>query len=128
MSAGTGCYRHLCVSTNETLEDFTELILSAFDFVNDHAHAFFMDNYAWSSNNCYYMKEMDEDNEYLHTCDYRLYQFGLKKGDAFKFVFDFGDDWRFQCKVLRVIDDDSEYETVIKSVGESPEQYFNYFD
>ena len=74
------------------------------------------------------MNEMDEDNEYLHTCDCRLYQFGLKKGDAFKFVFDFGDDWRFQCKVLRVIDDDSEYETVIKSVGESPEQYFNYFD
>ena len=48
--------------------------------------------------------------------------------DSIKFVFDFGDDWRFQCKVLRVIDDDSEYETVIKSVGESPEQYFNYFD
>ncbi|MEB8419027.1 plasmid pRiA4b ORF-3 family protein [Enterococcus casseliflavus] len=66
------------------------------------------------------------DDEYRHTCDYKLCQLGLKKGDTFKFIFDFGDDWRFQCKVLRIIYDDMEEEKIIKRVGKSPEQYPDY--
>ncbi|WP_081277440.1 IS1096 element passenger TnpR family protein [Enterococcus mundtii] len=128
ISIGSGCYRHISVSTDETLEDFAEIILDSFDFINDHAHAFFMDNSAWSGNKCYYMAEVDMGHEYLHTCDYKLYQLGLKKGDKFKFVFDFGDDWRFQCKVLRVIEDEEGGYEVLKSVGEPPEQYFNFFE
>lgn len=126
VSAGKGCYRHICVSSNETLEDLADIILYAFDFFNDHAHAFFMNNCVWSYKDCYYMKEVDLEDEYRHTCDYKLCQLGLEKGDVFKFVFDFGDDWNFQCKVLRIIYADMEEEKIIKSVGKSPEQYPDY--
>lgn len=126
VSIGKGCYRHILVSANETLEELAVIILWAFDFYNDHAHAFFMDNKAWSDDNCYYMAEVDEEEEYRHTCDVKLHQLKLQKNDKFLFVFDFGDDWEFQCKVLRLIDEDTDDVALIKSVGEAPEQYPDY--
>ena len=44
---GTGCYRHLRIPSSYTLEELAEAILEAFDFINDHAHAFFMDDRCW---------------------------------------------------------------------------------
>ncbi len=58
----------------------------------------------------------------------KLAQLGLQKGTAFKFLFDFGDEWRFQCKVLRVLDEDTPEELIIRSVGRSPDQYPDYED
>ncbi|WP_370784771.1 IS1096 element passenger TnpR family protein [Ruminococcus callidus] len=50
----------------------------------------------------------------------------MQKDDKFKFVFDFGDDWEFQCRVLRIIDEDTDEAMMIRVVGESPEQYPAY--
>lgn len=50
----------------------------------------------------------------------------LKKGDQFKRIFDFGDDWRFKCKVLRLFKEDVEDvdgARVLKEVGRAPKQY-----
>lgn len=126
VSVGTGCYRHIQVSEDVTLEMLADIILWAFDFYNDHAHAFFMDNKAWSQADCFYMAEVDDEEEYRHTCDYKLCQMKLQKNDKFQFVFDFGDDWRFQCKVLRIVDEDIDEATIIREVGEPPEQYPDY--
>ena len=41
VSLGTGCYRHIRIGDQETLDRLHELILDAFDFDDDHAHAFF---------------------------------------------------------------------------------------
>lgn len=43
VSAGTGCYRHIQISKSATLYRLHKAIISAFDFEDDHAHAFFMD-------------------------------------------------------------------------------------
>ncbi|WP_307984564.1 hypothetical protein [uncultured Lactococcus sp.] len=88
-----GCYLHICVSASRTLEDFAEIILSAFGFINDHAHMFCMDNYAWSFDDCYWEERVHLEGEHRHTCDYSLSQLDFKKGDQFKMIFDFGDDW-----------------------------------
>ena len=40
-SLGAGCYRHIRIGDQETLDRLHELILDAFDFDDDHAHAFF---------------------------------------------------------------------------------------
>lgn len=128
VSVMKGCYRHIQVSVNEDLEALADIILWAFDFDNDHAHAFFMDNKAWSNYDCYYMAEVDEDEMYRHTCDFKLHQLGLTKGKAFKFVFDFGDDWEFNCKVLRIVYEDTKDAELIRAVGEPPEQYPDYDD
>lgn len=121
VSLGTGCYRHIQISCGSTLLELHGAILDAFGFVDDHAHAFFMDNKRWSGWDCYYMEGIEED--YRTTNRYNLNQAGLYKGKQFKYIFDFGDEWTFQCKVLRVVEETTDNPVVIKSKGEAPEQY-----
>lgn len=84
-------------------------------------HAFFMDNKTWSQYDAYYSMKMD-GSERL-TKGRKLKKMNLKKGSQFKYVFDFGEEWCFQCKVLRELEEDTKTPLVIRSVGESPEQY-----
>lgn len=126
VSLGTGCYRHIQIRAHATLNRLSKAILSAFDFEDDHAHAFFMDNHIWSPAKAYFSMKMDLDDRL--TTGARLEDFRLKKGDSFKYLFDFGDEWVFQCKFLRETDDPSEIPRVIRRVGESPEQYPDYAD
>lgn len=126
VSAGTGCYRHIQISQNATLYQLHVAILEAFEFMDDHAHAFFMDNKTWSQYDAYYSMKMD-GHERL-TKSRKLEKLNLKKGSQFKYVFDFGEEWRFQCKVLRELEEDTKTPLVIREVGESPEQYPEYED
>lgn len=120
ISLGTGCYRHIQVDGNYTLFSLHRIILEAFDFDDDHAHAFFMDNVFWSGWDCYYADGM---NGKRSTDDYTLNQAGLHKGKQFKYIFDFGDEWRFQCKVLKVLEGNTPKPTILRSKGDAPEQY-----
>lgn len=127
VSLGAGCYRHIQISCNALLLDLHSAIIDAFEFDDDHAHAFFMDNKIWSDSDCYYMREAADFGS--HTTDrFRLSQAGLEKGMKFKYLFDFGDEWRFQCKVLQVKEEDTEVPVVVKSKGEAPEQYPDWDD
>lgn len=124
VSAGTGCYRHIQISKSATLYKLHKAIISAFDFEDDHAHAFFMDNHYWSGYAAFFSMKMHGDERL--TKSYKLEKLNLVKGDQFKYLFDFGDEWRFQCKVLRELDEQLDIPRVIRSVGESPEQYPNW--
>ena len=121
VSVGTGCYRHIQISKSATLYKLHKAIIGAFDFEDDHAHAFFMDNHYWSGYAAFFSMKMHGDERL--TKNYKLEKMNLSKGDQFKYLFDFGDEWRFQCKVLRVLEDNVDIPCVIRSVGESPEQY-----
>lgn len=118
----TGCYRHLKVAKSLTLEELAGVILWSFDFDNDHAHAFFLDNHAWSDDDCYYADFVDEDEEFPHTNDVTADIFTLKQ--KFLFIFDFGVEWAFKCTILKeshLTDEDSC--EVVKEVGQAPGQY-----
>lgn len=121
VSVGTGCYRHIQIAKTATLYELHKAIINAFDFEDDHVHAFFMNNRIWTPEEVYYSHRAEGDERL--TKDYKLEQFGLSKGDQFKYVFDFGDEWRFQCKILRELDVRTDIPGVIRRVGESPEQY-----
>ena len=121
VSLGTGCYRHIQISANATLYKLHQAILKAFEFEDDHEHAFFMDNHVWSSADAYFSSKAEVGDRL--TKKYTLKKLKLAKGQKFKYVFDFGDEWEFQCKVLRELEEDAKTPLVIRSVGESPEQY-----
>lgn len=126
VSLGTGCYRHIQISANATLYQLHKAILNAFDFDDDHQHAFFMDNRVWSPVDVYFSsKEKARDRL---TKKYTLKQIALAKDRKFKYLFDFGDEWIFQCRVLREIEERTAVPSVIRSVGEAPEQYPEYDD
>lgn len=123
VSLGEGCYRHIQISADETLEYLSDCILYAFDFSNDHLHAFFMDNRPWSDDAYFHCAEEDAER---HTCDYTLNQINLEKNKQFKYIFDFGDEWTFQCKVLSVLDEKTPQAMIVKSKGKAPNQYSDY--
>ncbi|VLK19004.1 Uncharacterised protein [Streptococcus pneumoniae] len=68
------------------------MILWSFDFVNDHAHAFFMDNVEWSHADSYFLSD-DVEERYIEN----VYLDSLSVKQKFKFIFDFGDEWSFEC-------------------------------
>lgn len=120
VSLGTGCYRHIQISASSTLRGLHSAILDAFAFDDGHAHAFFMDNVCWSGQDCYYVEGIKEECRTTGACS--LNQAGLCRGKQFKYLFDFGDEWLFQCKVLRVLDGDTEVPRIVKSKGDAPGQ------
>ncbi len=124
VSLGTGCYRHIQISAEATLYKLHKAILDAFGFEDDHAHAFFMDNRLWASQ-AVYCYPKSEPGDYS-TKSHKLEKFRLQKGDKFKYVFDFGASWEFQCKFLRDADEALKSPKIIRSVGEAPEQYPAY--
>ena len=133
VSLGTGCYRHIKIDADSALFQLSSAILDAFQVDDDHMHAFFMDNRAWSRNPaaCYWSDpdedEMD-DNVNPGTDEISLRELGLAEGQKFQYVFDFGDDWRFSCRVLKVLDEQTKIPQVIRSVGDAPEQYPDFDD
>lgn len=123
VSLGKGCYRHIQIDANETLQDLHSAILAAFDFEDDHAHAFFMDNRLWSRAKSYYVKGIGHADG--HATDAKLSKLGLGPGLPFKYVFDFGDEWVFQCKLLKVLEEPTKAPRLLRSVGRAPVQYGN---
>lgn len=126
VSLEKGCYRHIRISSAAKLEELSDAILDAFGFDNDHLHAFFMDNRAWSAWDSYYAEETEEEDRF--TCDYTLREAGVRIGKAFKYIFDFGDEWIFQCKTLRELPEPTPEAITIRSVGDAPEQYGDWDD
>lgn len=116
-----GCYRHIRISAHDTLLHLHKAIQLAFNFDDDHCHAFFMDNRAWSSQGGYYSSSLEEKNRC--TRDHPLDSFHLQPRQPFKYVFDYGDCWTFQLKLLKTLDEPTEYPLIVRSVGAAPEQY-----
>ena len=100
------------------------MILWSFDFASDHAHAFFMDNVAWSHADSHFLSFVSDDGEERYTENVYLDILSVKQ--KFKFIFDFGDEWRFECQVLREIETEDEEAYLVREVGTPPEQYPDY--
>ena len=80
-----------------------------------------MDNVRWSREDCYYAEGVGEGQPTVSQK--RLDELGLEKGTKFKYLFDFGEEWLFQCKVLRYTDEVTKEPLVLKSKGEAPDRY-----
>ena len=118
ISARTGCYRHIQIGENATLFVLHEAILDSFEFFDDHMHAFFMNNRAWDREAEFVCPGGDLDSARGFSDKVKLSKFNLRKGDKFLYIFDFGDEWRFQIRILRVIDGLTKSPVILKSVGQ----------
>ena len=74
----------------------------------------------------YYSDDMDEGCRMSYKMP--LGRLGLEKGDKFKYLFDFGDEWRFQCRVMQELEEKTKSFRVIKAVGDPPAQYPGWDD
>lgn len=119
VSLGKGLYRHIKISGGATLEELHSVILDSFGFDDDHAHVFFLDNKAWSDEG-YYASYMEDKDRF--SCDYTLSRV-LEEKQSFLYIFDFGEEWRFKCKVLSIKEGACPEAEIVRSVGAAPEQY-----
>ena len=121
VSAGAGCYRHIRISDKTTLYRLHKAILDAFAFEDDRAHAFFLDNRLWSPADAWFSEKIQGCGRL--TKNGRLEKLGMEKDRRFKYLFDFGEEWVFQCRVLRELEEETKTPVVIRAVGEPPLQY-----
>lgn len=114
ISPYSGCYRHVRVPLSYSFEDLHLLIQSIFSFDNDHMYSFFLSGKAW-----------DEESEISidDAEDEFLTDYAFAKGQTILYLFDYGDEWRFACKVLRYENAENPGPAILRSKGEAPKQY-----
>jgi hypothetical protein len=126
--------RTIEIRGDQTLEDLHGAIFDAFDREEEHMYEFRvggrrpMDRKA----RCYVlpgaMDELFDENKPAGTVEATIGSLDLNVGEAFGYLFDFGDDWWHQV-TLMAIDDRASPETyprVTKRLGQSPPQYVDW--
>jgi hypothetical protein len=119
-------WRRIRISATNTLQHLHEAIQDAFDFYDDHLYAFFMDGQPWSRDA--YWSRGDDQPPYADKAV--IGRLELERGQRFLYLFDFGDEWKFEVRVEEILDSDVPpvRPLVIGSKGEAPEQYPDYED
>ncbi len=100
-----------------TLEELCSCLLNSLGFDFDHLFAFYHNDKEYVGGNPF---SSGQDR-----CRVKLFSLNLKKGDKLRFIYDFGDNWDFEVRVLSVSDAPGAPASLIRSEGEV-EQYPDY--
>ncbi len=116
-----GVWSKLKLSSQHTMEDLHNCIQEAFALDNDHLYSFFMDGKAWSNNRI----SSPYENEEPSSNKVKVGELQLYKKQKFLYLFDYGDEWRFNIEVVDIEDTDTKLLRPIidESKGQAPQQY-----
>lgn len=120
-----GLWRSIQISLSATLEQLHLAILEAYNFDDDHLYGFFMNNKLSDYENVYW-SPFCEEPPYADSVDLSCFRF--QKGDKFKYLFDFGDEWIFQIRVVKLLEEETPKPIIFNIKGEAPPQYPNFED
>ena len=95
--AGRQVYRVIEMSGEHSLDDLCRVILSSFDFTDEHLYEFCMDNRMYSD----YSYQSDPEGGEPST-RVKLDKLGLMIKQKFSLHYDFGDDWMFTIIVQNI--------------------------
>lgn len=117
-------WRTIAIPAELTLESLSDAILQAFDFDNDHLYRFSYRNRFGLFEKVHH-PFMDEPP---FTTEVRIGELPLLPGSSMEYLFDFGDQWRFDVKLERVEPAEAKIKQpkVIEKHGKAPEQYPNW--
>ncbi|MDP3011848.1 MAG: plasmid pRiA4b ORF-3 family protein [Candidatus Hydromicrobium sp.] len=122
VSLSNGLWRKINLSHNHYLSDLHIAIQEAFDFDDDHLYAFYIGGNR-KTGKPIYCAEVEEEGK---TADeIKIADLELFKGQKILYLFDFGDEWWFDIKLLK-IDKESPLPlkpVIVGSEGKPPEQY-----
>lgn len=122
-------YRDIEIDSARSLSDLAEAIVASFDFDFDHAFGFYSkldDAYAKSPERYELFVDTGEgDGDARSVQRTTVGQAFAKVGKKMLFVFDYGDDWRFEVELKRVGEKAPKmrYPRMIAAMGEAPSQY-----
>ena len=110
---GRDVYRNIEICGNSTLNQLCQVILEAFDFIDEHLYEFCMDNRKYSE----YAYQSDPEGV-EPSADITLDEIGLNKGQKFTLNYDFGDDCMFTITVSKIIEVQKDFKPrIVKSKG-----------
>ncbi|MEW9125056.1 MAG: plasmid pRiA4b ORF-3 family protein [Thermotaleaceae bacterium] len=121
VSLGRGIWRTIAISYKHTLEDLHNAVQEAFDFDNDHLYSFFIDAKRYSKHA--YHSPMSDEGPF--TDEVTIGELELYEGQKILYLFDYGDSWEFEVKLLKKKNDEipPRKPKVIEIKGEAPRQY-----
>ena len=122
VSLSKSLWRKISVSHKHSLYYLHMAIQEAFDFDNDHLYAFYVGGNQRPGKPIYCA---DAESEGVTAEETIIADLGLYKGQKLLYLFDFGDEWKFDVELLS-IDKDSVLPikpVIVEAKGESPEQY-----
>lgn len=110
---GREVYRNIEICGSSTLNELCEVILDAFDFINEHLYEFNMDNRLYSD---YGYQSHPEPGE--PSAEITLDEVGLHPGQKFALHYDFGDDWLFTISIQKITEVSDDFEArIVKEKG-----------
>ena len=126
-------WRRIELLGSQTLHDLSLAIVRSFDFYDWHLYSFFMSGRAWDSSTEFVSPDYFLDSgpcepggdEKRNADEALISSLGLEPKQRFLYLFDYGDDWRFEVQFLgRVASEEGvDYPRITKRRGESPPQY-----
>jgi hypothetical protein len=122
-------YREIEIEGSRSLGDLAEAIVGAFDFSFDHAFGFYSKltgAYHQSPEQYELFADMeDTDSDAKSVKGTKVAQAFGTIGKKMLFVFDYGDEWRFQVQLIALGEKTpkTRYPRLIAAVGEAPSQY-----
>ena len=130
-------WRLVVLRGDQTLNDLHETIYRAFDRYDEHLYSFYFPKgptrqqgfdfqpKEYTSPNAIRERDYFNDRKRFNAARTKLDGIHLKVGQTFEYLFDFGDTWWHELKVVGIepIDPKNKLPMVAERHGDSPEQY-----
>ncbi len=118
-------WRKIAIGSERSAEDLHLAIQKAYDFGNDHLYAFYL--VGWDNYDYAVMDPRGGDG--VDASEFKISDIRIYEGDTIGYLFDFGDDWRFDVTLEKIEEGNpSKSAVIVESKGEAPEQYPDYDD
>lgn len=117
----TDCIRVIRMNSESSLYELHSMIQRAVDFDDDHLFCFYIGS--GMMRKTYELSEFLDSNQNFSVEETALGELGLRKGKKFTYLFDYGDRWLFDIKVLNIEDGFVEEPEIIRAKNAAPEQY-----
>lgn len=120
-------YRVIAIDGDNSLYKLAEVILNSFNFDMDHCLGFY-DNLKniYNSNEGYELfADIHGSDGFMGVKETKIKDVYNQQAKKMLFLYDFGDNWRFITQLIDVRESENikTKPHIIKSVGNSPEQY-----
>lgn len=115
------CIRIVCMNLSDTLYDLHRTIQSVFEFDDNHLYEFYVGQGMLKET--YAPEGAANSGEEIPVEETALGDLGMKKGMKFSYLFDFGDMWWFDIKVLGIGEGSVTSPQLVKAVNPAPQQY-----
>lgn len=115
------CSRTIRMNLSDSLYDLHMMIQEAFDFDDDHMFEFYVGKEPFQKT--YTIPEAVHSGDEGSVYATALGELALGKGKKFTYLFDFGDSWWFEIKVVKIADGFVPKPVIIEAENPAPMQY-----